>query len=277
MALSLSSTVTLNNGVRMPVLGLGTWQSARGETVRRAVRAALDAGYRLIDTAAAYGNEEDIGAAIAESGIHRSELFITTKLWIADARYQRALAACRQSLQRLRLDYLDLYLIHWPVPWLWPQAWRALLTLQEEGLCRAIGVSNFNIRHLQAAMQLGPVVPAVNQVEFSPFLYRRDLLEFCREHGIQLESYSPLTRGAKLHDPRVTVLARHYDKTNAQLFLRWALQHGVVTIPKSTHPKRISENADLFDFEITPDDMAALDALNEDYYTIPGIWRRVFR
>jgi len=276
MALSLSSAVTLNNGVRMPMLGLGTWQSARGETVRRAVRAALDAGYRLIDTAAAYGNEEDIGAAIAESGIDRSELFITTKLWIADARYHRALAACRQSLRRLRLDYLDLYLIHWPVPWLWPQAWRALLTLREEGLCRAIGVSNFNIRHLQAAMHLG-AVPSVNQVEFSPFLYRRDLLQFCREHGIQLESYSPLTRGAKLRDPRVAALARHYGKTNAQLFLRWALQHGVVTIPKSTHPERIRENADLFDFEITLDDMAALDALNEDYYTIPAIWRRVFR
>lgn len=277
MALSISSMVTLNNGVQMPVLGLGTWQTPRGETVRRAVRAALETGYRLIDTAAIYGNEEDIGAAIAESGIDRSELFITTKLWITDVRYQRALAACRRSLQRLRLDYLDLYLIHWPVPWLWPQAWRALMTLQEEGLCRAIGVSNFDIRHLQAAMQLGPVVPAVNQVEFSPFVYRRELLEFCREHGIQLESYSPLTRGAKLRDPRAAAIAQHYGKTPAQLFLRWALQHGLVTIPKSTRPERIRENADIFDFEITPEDMAALDTLNEDYYTTLGCWRGLFR
>jgi len=276
MALSIISTVTLNNGVRMPVLGLGTWQLARGETVRRAVRVALDTGYRLIDTATVYGNEEDVGAAVAESGIDRRELFITTKLWITDVTYPRTLAACRRSLQRLRLNYLDLYLIHWPVPWLWPQAWRALITLQQEGLCRAIGVSNFEIRHLQAAMQLG-AVPAVNQAEFSPFLYRRELHDFCREHGIQLESYSPLTRGAKLRDPRVTALAQHYKKTNAQLFLRWALQHGVVTIPKSSHPERIRENADLFDFEINPEDMAALDALNEDYYTVPGIWRRLFR
>ncbi|MHB0934825.1 MAG: aldo/keto reductase [Armatimonadota bacterium] len=276
MALSITSTVALNNGVRMQVLGLGTWQLARGETVRRAVRVALDAGYRLIDTAAAYGNEADIGAAIVESGIDRSELFITTKLWITDMTYPRTLAACRRSLQRLRLDYLDLYLIHWPVPWLWPQAWRALMALQEEGLCRAIGVSNFEVRHLQHAMQLGSV-PVVNQVEFSPFLYRRELLQFCRDHGIQLESYSPLTRGAKLRDPRVTALAQHYGKTSAQLFLRWALQHGVVTIPKSTHPERIRENADLFDFEITPGDMAVLDTLNEEYYTVPAIWRRLFR
>jgi len=276
MALSISSTVTLNNGVRMPVLGLGTWQAASGEAMRRAVRAALDAGYRLIDTAAAYGNEEDIGTALAESGVDRSELFVTTKLWVADILTHRAKAAFQASLKRLRLDYLDLYLIHWPLAG-WPQAWQDLLDLQASGQCRAVGVRNFGIRHLDAARAISPTAPAVNQVEFSPFLYRRALLDYCRAHDIQVEGYSPLTRGHKLRDPRVTAVARRYGKSNAQLFIRWALQHGLVSIPKSTHPEHIRENAGVFDFEISAADMFALDALNEDYSTLPGFVRWVFR
>ncbi|HEY3377702.1 MAG TPA: aldo/keto reductase [Armatimonadota bacterium] len=276
MPLTLQSTVTLPHDVTMPLLGLGTFKASPGESTRQAVCAALAAGYRLIDTAAAYGNEESVGQALADSPLARREIFVTTKVWIDAQGYEPTLAACRRSLRALGLDYLDLYLIHWPVPDRWLESWRALMQLQQDGLCRAIGVSNCDIAHLERLRAYSPVVPAVNQVEFSPFLYRKALLDYCRAHGIQLEAYSPLTRGYRLSHPTVRALADKYGKTPAQLLIRWPLQHEVVVIPKSTHPARIRENADVFDFAISDEDMATLDGLNEDYATTDAGWRSRF-
>lgn len=276
MSLSISSTVALNNGVPMPMLGLGTWNSQAGREAEQAVRYALAIGYRLIDTATAYGNEASIGAAIAESGIDRREIFVTTKVWIDDQGYEATRAACRRSLAALRFDYLDLYLIHWPAPNRWLDAWRAMTELQNEGLCRAIGVSNFTIHHLEELQAASPVVPAVNQVEFNPFAYKKDLLQYCRDHRIQLESYSPLTRGARLNHPTLMAIAKTHGKTPAQILIRWPLQHQVVVIPKSAHRERIKENADVFDFELSAEEMAALDALNEDYSALSRDWRAQF-
>lgn len=276
MALTIASTVKLNNGVEMPMLGFGTFKAQSGGEARRAVSCALEVGYRLIDTASAYGNEADVGAAIADSRIPRDQLFVTTKVWIEEQGLSLTPDACRRSLERLGLGYLDLYLIHWPAPGRWPEAWEAMLGLLDGGECRAIGVSNFQTYQIDQLLASSPVVPAVNQIELSPFLQRRDLQEYCRAKGIQVESYSPLTRAEKLRDPRLVGIAGHYGKTPAQLMLRWALQHGLVTLPKSVRPERIRENADLFDFEISPADMAAMDALEEGYYTSPESWRKQF-
>lgn len=276
MQLSLSSTMTLNNGVQMPMFGLGTYLSPQGTATREAVQAALRVGYRLLDTAAAYGNEADVGAAIAESGIAREEIFVTTKVWIDDQGAKATPSAFRQSLQALGLDYLDLYLIHWPAPSRWQQAWTAMQGLLDSGACRAIGVSNFEIHHLEELRRISSVLPAVNQVEFSPFLYRKALLEYCSEQGIRLEAYSPLTRGEKFNDPRLRNIAKKYGKSPAQILIRWPLQHGVIVIPKSVHAARIREDAEVFDFEIAPEDMAILDSMNEDFYTISAGWRARF-
>lgn len=259
--LTINSTVKLNNGVEMPLFGLGTWQLEEGEEARQAVTAALQAGYRLIDTAAAYGNERSVGRAIAESGIDRQEIFLTTKLWNQDHGYDSALTAFRHNLARLGTEYIDLYLIHWPATNHWPDAWRALLTLPKEQ-CRAIGVSNFEIEHLEHLRKFSPIMPAVNQVPFSPYHPQRQLLAYCREHGIAFEGYSPL-RTANLHDPSLLAIARKHGKTPIQILLRWPLQHGVITIPKSAHPERIRENAGIFDFTLDADDMATLDALGD--------------
>lgn len=261
MALTITSTVTLNNGVEMPLLGLGVWQIPNGPAAIQAVKSAIDTGYRLIDTAAAYGNEESVGQAIRQSGVDRSELFITTKVWNSDQGYQRTFDACRQSLEWLGLAHVDLYLIHWPVEGRWQGSWRALVELQQAGKCRAIGVSNFEISHLNELFALSDVVPAVNQVEFNPFRFRRELEAFCRQQDIELEAYSPLTRGMELGDPRVRQLAAKYHRTPAQILIRWPLQKGIVVIPKSANPQRIRENAGVFDFALSPEDMAMLDAI----------------
>ena len=267
MKLSLESTVTLNNGVAMPRLGLGVYQTPPGEATRRTVLAALRAGYRHIDTAAAYRNERDVGAAIRESGIPRDEIFVTTKLWTQDMGLDSALRACDRSLKELGLDRLDLYLIHWPgSPVRW-ESWEALEKLYRAGKCRAIGVSNYLEKHLQEIFKRFELVPAVNQVEFSPFLHQRKLLAFCREHHIQLEAYAPLTQGAKLAHPVVKRVAEGVGRTPAQVLIRWALQHDLVVIPKSVRPERIVENASVYDFELGPEDMKKLDALNENFRT----------
>ena len=251
----------------MPVLGLGTFRTRNGKETREAVSWALEAGYRLIDTAAAYGNEEDVGEAVRKSGIPREEIFITTKLWNTDHGYDRALAAFEKSRQKLELDYVDLYLIHWPEGGLRNQTWKALEKLLKDGKCRAIGVSNYTIRHLQELLKNSPTVPAVNQVEFHPYLYQKELLEFCNSHKIQLEAYSPLTKGRKLNDPELLSLASKYSKTSAQILIRWVLQKGVVAIPKSSRKERIEENAKVFDFSISDQDMRILDSFSEDYRT----------
>jgi diketogulonate reductase-like aldo/keto reductase len=258
--LTITSTVTLNNGVEMPLFGLGTWQLAEGEEARRAVDSALRIGCRLIDTAAAYENERSVGAAVRESGIARNAIFLTTKLANHNQGHDSALTAFRESLERLGLDYIDLYLIHWPATERWPDAWRAMLTLLEGGQCRAIGVSNFEIHHLEELRAFSPILPAVNQVPYSPFHPQRELLAYCRDHGIAFEGYSPL-REVNMYDPRLQAITGKHGKTPAQILLRWPLQHGVITIPKSAHPERIRENAEVFNFALDTEDMAVLDAL----------------
>jgi diketogulonate reductase-like aldo/keto reductase len=262
---SLAAHAVLNDGSRMPWVGLGVYRIAAGKPCLRAVAHALSVGYRHIDTAALYGNEEDVGRAVRESGIAREQVFVVTKLWNSEQGYASAIKACNESLARLKLDYLDLYLIHWPEPGKRLDSWRALVELRKQGKCRSIGVSNYTIAHLEELMAHSDVAPSVNQVEFSPFLFQRELLDFCRTHAIQLEAYCPLTRGEKLGDPVVTKVARRHRKTPAQVLLRWALQHEVAVIPKSGQPARITENADLFDFALDTRDMAALDALHAEF------------
>jgi diketogulonate reductase-like aldo/keto reductase len=263
MELSLASRTRLDNGVGMPVLGLGVWLIPSGEETRRAVRDALECGYRLIDTARAYGNERDVGRALRESGLPREEVFVTTKLWNSNHGYEAARRACRASLGDLGLDCIDLYLIHWPVPGLRRETWKAMAALRDEGVCRAIGVSNYTIRHLEELRDESSVPPAVNQVEFHPFLYQRELLDYCRRRGIAVEAYSPLARGVRLSEPALVSVGRKYGKTPAQVLIRWALQHGTIPIPKSSRPERIRENAAVFDFSLTSGDMETLDRLDE--------------
>jgi diketogulonate reductase-like aldo/keto reductase len=265
MQLVLNTTVKLNNGISMPLLGLGVYQARPGSETYRAVRTALDSGYRLVDTAAFYHNEEDVGRAVRDSKIRRGEVFITTKLWNDDHGYDLAMRAFDASFKRLGLDYIDLYLIHFPVTNLREDSWRALEKIVESGRARAIGVSNYTIRHLKELLGQASLVPAVNQVEFSPFLYQHDLLEFCRKNRIQLEAYAPLTTGQRLDDARITAIAEKHGRTKAQVLLRWAVQHDVVVIPKSVRPGRIAENARIFDFELTKEEVSELDRLYDGF------------
>ena len=267
MQLALQSRTKLVNGTEMPMLGLGTYQSPPGNATLEAVTYALKTGYRLVDTAKLYDNEKEVGEAIRKSGVPREEVFVTTKLWNSDHGYDAAMRAFNASLKRLDLDYVDLYLIHWPVPGKRGDSWKALAKLLNDGLCRSIGVSNYNINHLDELLAESDIVPAVNQVEFSPFLYQEELLRFCRRNKIQLEAYAPLTKGYKLADPRLKAVAAKYSRTPAQVMIRWGLQHEVVEIPKSVKPERIVENSRVFDFEISEEDMKALNALNEVYRT----------
>jgi diketogulonate reductase-like aldo/keto reductase len=232
---------------------------------KRAVLDAFKVGYRHVDTASMYGNEEDVGKAVRESGIAREELFVTTKLWPAE-KYGTALDAFEESRARLGLEYVDLYLIHWPEGHRL-DSWKALTKLYEEKKCRSVGVSNFTVRHLKELARHSSLVPAVNQVEFSPFCFQKELLEYCKDHGIVLEAYSPLTRRQKFKDKTLQAVAAKTGKFPAQILLRWCLQHGTVPLPKSAHPERIRENAQIFDFELEPADMQALDGLDEGYRT----------
>ena len=266
------STVKLNNGTFIPRFGLGTFLSEAGEATRNSVRWALESGYRHIDTASIYKNEEDVGVAITESGVPRLDIFVTTKVWNDDQGYDSTLRACDKSLKLLRMDYVDLYLIHWPVPGLRNETWKALIKLREMGKARAIGVSNFMVRHLDELLAQTDIVPAVNQIEISPFIQRRPLVEYCRNCGIVVEAYSTLSRGKRCSDESLTALGKKYNKTAPQMALRWALQSEIVIIPKSVHKERIIENANIFDFEISAADMAAIAALDENYSVTPRSW-----
>ncbi len=267
MTLALASRATLNNGVGIPYLGLGVYQSPPGNPTQDAVRYALDVGYRHVDTARIYGNERDVGLAVRTSGVPREDVFVTTKVWNTDHGFGAAIKACERSLGELGLSYVDLYLIHWPVPGRRVETWKALVDLSKRGLCRSIGVSNFAIPHLEELLAVTDIVPAVNQVEFSPFTYQKELLEYCRRHRIQLEAYSPLTKGYRLDDPVLREIAARHGRTPAQVLLRWCLQHDVVTIPKSNRRERILENSRVFDFDLSSRDMATLDGLDESLRT----------
>ena len=272
MLLTIQSRTRLNNGVKIPRLRLGVYQSPPGRITQRVVKYALKIGYRHIDTAMVYGNETDVGAALRESGLTRGEVFITTKLWNSNqVGYDSTLQACEGSLRRLGLTYIDLYLIHWPAQGISNsiEIWRAMVHLLREGKSRAIGVSNYTIDDLKEILQDSDFVPAVNQVEFHPFLYQKDLLSFCEKNSIQLEAYSPLTRGKRLNHPTVLAVAKKYgNKTPAQVMIRWTLQHNLVVIPKSVHENRILENSQVFDFELRAEDMKLLESLNENLQTV---------
>ncbi len=265
MQLKISDKIKLNNSIDMPLFGLGVYLTEPGKEAQNAVRYALETGYRLIDTAAMYKNEEDVGTAIRQSKIPREEIFVTTKLWNDDHGYDKALKAFDKSLTKLNIDYIDLYLIHWPVSEKRNETWKAFEKILESGKCRAIGISNYTINHIEELMTNTETIPAVNQVEFSPFLYQKDLLEFCHSKNIQLEAYSPLSRGRKLDNPTLVAIAERYSKTPAQIMIRWVLQHKVIVIPKSANEKRIKENADIFDFNLSEEDMNNLDSLNYNF------------
>lgn len=263
-------TITLNNGVEMPQLGFGVWQVPPQEAAT-AVTTALEAGYRSIDTAAAYENEEGVGRALAESGLPRDEVFVTTKLWNAEQGYDSTLRAFDASLARLGLDVVDLYLIHWPMPQVdkYVDTWRAFEKIYSEGRARAIGVSNFQPAHLNRLNELGGTVPAVNQIELHPRLQQAELRAFHARHGIATEAWSPLAQGALLGHETITALAERHGKTPAQIVLRWHLHLGNIVIPKSVTPERIRQNLDVFDFELSDDEIAQIGALDDGTRTGP--------
>ncbi|GAB5473241.1 MAG: glyoxal/methylglyoxal reductase [Maribacter sp.] len=258
----LQGSFTLHNGVKMPYLGLGTYQSDNDQEVIDAVSYALQLGYRHIDTASIYGNEEGVGKGIKESAVNREEVFVVSKVWNADQGYETTLKAFEASLKRLDLEYLDLYLIHWPVDGKYTDTWRALERLYAEKRIRAIGISNFMQHHLEDLLTRAEVVPMVNQMEFHPYVVQQDLIDYCSAKGIQYEAWSPFMQGKVFGLDICQELSKKYKKTVAQVILRWNLQKGVVTIPKSVKKERILSNAAVFDFEISKEDIAYLDGLD---------------
>ena len=259
---NLQGTFRLHNGVEMPYFGLGVYLSKDGQEVINAIKWAVDAGYRHIDTASIYKNEEGVGIGVKEASVAREELFVVSKVWNSDQGYESTLKAFDDSLKRFGMVYLDLYLIHWPVEGKYKETWRALEKLYAEGRVRAIGVSNFLQHHLEDLMADAEVVPMVNQMEFHPYLVQQELLDFCQKNTIQYEAWSPMMQGKIFGMDAFEALAKKYNKTIAQIVLRWDLQKGVVTIPKSTKKERIESNAAIFDFEITQEDMELLDAMD---------------
>ncbi len=263
------TTLTMRTKRAIPAIGLGVYKSEPGQVTKDAVLNALEIGYRHIDTASIYNNEADVGDAIVESGLDRRDVFVTTKLWNEDQGYDTTLTAFDRSLDLLGLDYVDLYLIHWPVPLLRLDTWRALERLTLDGRVRDIGVSNYMTRHISEILEYASVVPAVNQIELSPYNYRSRLetIETCNEHGIVVEAYSPLTKGRRLDDPVLAEIGASHGKTPAQVLIRWALERGFVVLPKSVRAARIAENYEVFDFSLSGEDMAQLDALDEGLAT----------
>ncbi|HOB16092.1 MAG TPA: aldo/keto reductase [Defluviitoga sp.] len=260
---SIYDTTELANKVKMPWLGYGTYK-AHGNELKEGVKYALSIGYRLIDTAEMYENEREIGRAIKDSGVPREQIFITSKVWNTNQGYESTLKSFQKSLKRLDIEYLDLYLIHWPVSGKYIETWKALEKLYKDGKVRAIGVSNFLINHLKDVMDKCEIVPMVNQIEFHPHLIQWDLLNFCKSNKIQVEAWSPLMRGKVNEIPEIVNIAKKYNKTPAQIVLRWDLQHEVITIPKSVRKERIKENSDIFDFELSVSDMKIIDSLDQN-------------
>jgi diketogulonate reductase-like aldo/keto reductase len=267
MTLKIDTQIELNNDVQIPIIGLGTWV-LNGKDAYNAVSWALEMGYRLIDTATIYGNERKVGEAIKDSRIPRDEVFITTKVWKSDQGYDNTLGALEKSLKKLGIDYVDLYLIHWPVPGKTLDTWKAMEKIYEDGKARAIGVSNYNLHFLNQLLDNSEEVPVVNQIEFSPFLYQKEVLEFCELKNIKVEAYSPLTRGKKLDHPKVLEIAQKYEKSAAQVLIRWGLQHQVIEIPKSGNNEHLKENINVFDFNLNNNDMQELDNLNKDFRVV---------
>ncbi len=259
---TIKTSVRLNNGIEMPQFGLGVYKAANGTEVTTAVEAAIQAGYTLIDTASFYQNESGVAAGVKNSGINREDIFLTSKVWNTDQGYESTLNAFERTLKELEVEYLDLYLIHWPVGDRFLDTWRAFEKLYKEGYIKAAGVSNFQIHHLEKLLANSSLVPAVNQVELHPRLTQIELRDYCQQKNIQVESWSPLGRGRLLHEPTIEYVAKKYEKTPAQIIIRWHLQNELVVIPKSVTPERIAENADVFNFELSGEDMNVLNQLN---------------
>ncbi|MFW9874815.1 MAG: aldo/keto reductase [Candidatus Thorarchaeota archaeon] len=264
MKLKIDSKKQLNNGVKIPILGLGTWKIS-GKNAINVVIWALEVGYRHIDTAKLYNNETQIGLAIKESDISREDIFITSKVWNTDQGYQSTIKALDISLKKLNTTYVDLYLIHWPRKMIRKDTWKALEKIYKEGKARAIGVSNYWIHHLQEILNSSSITPAINQFELNPFLYRKELIDFCKENDILIEAYCPLTHGRKLRHPLLAKMAKKYNKSIAQILIRWGLQHDFIEIPKSSIKDHIVQNSKVFDFELGKEDMHKLDNIDETY------------
>ncbi len=267
--LKFSDCATMNNGVKIPWLGFGVFEVPEGEEVVQSVLWALEAGYRSIDTAKIYRNEDGVGKALKQSGIPREEIFVTTKVWNREQGYQSTLDAFDKSLEKLQLDYLDLYLIHWPVKGKYVETWRAMETISKSGKCRAVGVSNFMIANLEDLKNSSSLVPAINQVEFHPYLQSKELIDYCQSHGILVEAWAPIMKGEVQKVPALIEIAEKYSKSPVQVTLRWILQKGIVAIPKSVHRERIFSNKDIFDFELSPEEMQVIAGLDRGYRTGP--------
>lgn len=264
-------SILLNSNRFMPMAGLGVYKATGPNEVEKAIAEAFKTGYRAIDTASVYKNEDGVGRAIKNSRLSRDEIFVTTKIWNNAQRIGDVIGAFNRSLERLQLDYVDLYLIHWPVPGCYIDTWKELIKLHAAGKARSIGVSNFDIYQLEELIFATGITPAVNQIEYHPYFHQDDVLHFCQEHGIAVQAYAPLARGAYLNNETIQTIAKRYGKTAAQTGLRWIVQKGISVIPKSTTPERIQSNCDIFDFELTESEMAEIDSLNQNkkYSSIP--------
>ncbi|MFC4403100.1 aldo/keto reductase [Gracilibacillus xinjiangensis] len=262
--MSLTTTLTLSNETEIPAIGLGVYKVEAGDEVYQAVRSAIEIGYRHIDTASLYGNEEGVGKAIKDSGIPREKIFVTTKVWNDEQGFEETKTAINRSLDRLGMDYVDLYLIHWPVPGKFTDTWKALEAIYQEGKAKAIGVSNFLPHHLKELFKEAKTKPMVNQIELHPQLQQEETRTFCQEHGILVEAWAPLGKASYFDHPVLQELAKKHEKTPAQIIVRWQYQSGIITIPKSIHKHRQEENVNIFDFELSDEDMAKMAGMNEE-------------
>lgn len=268
MPKSIIDTVKLNNGVEMPWLGFGVFQMEPGPVTQNSVEMALEVGYRHVDTASLYANEKEVGAAVKASGIPRAEIFVTTKIWITDMGHALTLKAFEKSLQLLDMDYVDLYLVHWPASGKYLDTWKAMEKLYREGVVKAIGISNFMVYQMQDALEACEIKPMVNQCEYHPIYQRREIHQHCKENQIQFEAWAPLQQGRALDIPEVVEIAANHGTSPAQVLLRWDLQNEVVTIPKSISPARIITNSQVYDFELSDEEMTRINNLNEEKHTL---------